>query len=100
MKSLFLCLPLILAGVACEKQTDAAGRNDTMTSAELSLQSSVRDAIGRTTANDDNVTVEVDDMNVTLKGSVMNSADRDAIVNAAKNVTGVKDVDDELTVKS
>lgn len=99
MKILILCLPLLLASVACDKQTDASERNATTTAADLSLQNSVSEAIARTAANDDGISIRVDDGEVTLTGTVATTADRDAIVKAAKAVPSVKDVDDKLTVK-
>lgn len=100
MKSLFLILPLLLAGVACDKQTDAADRNATTTAADTSLQASVRDAISRATVNNDGIFIKVDDGKVTLSGTVATTADRDAVVKAAKAVPSVKSVEDDLTVKN
>jgi osmotically-inducible protein OsmY len=119
MKSLALCIPVLLV-IGCTKSTTAAADNtknnardrsgQTMTptdqpenAADRDLAKTVRSALTddpSLSTNAKNIKVIAHDGRVTLRGVVDNANERDSVVAKVETVAGVRGCDDQLDVKN
>lgn len=104
MKSLWLIPVVCLVCVACEQGSSHA-RTDNKKSQEESsdwaITTKVKSAIladSTLSASSRFVSVETNNGVVTLSGNVASKEDRDRIVKIAKDINGVKSVDNQMTM--